>query len=120
MSWSIYAIIIIFAAFILILFLNPNLSCFGKRIRSPFYPLFRRKKKKLKTDDYGFNLVDEEDKKKAEMLKQKMKAESYNVSRPKDIKRASSGKKKELKTHDYGFSLVNEEDRLKTEKDKEK
>jgi hypothetical protein len=62
MSWSIYAILISFAAFILLLILNPKLSCFGKKLKSPFYPLLRKKKKKVKTDDYGFSLVDEEDK----------------------------------------------------------
>ncbi|HOW85994.1 MAG TPA: hypothetical protein P5119_02410 [Candidatus Aminicenantes bacterium] len=55
------AILIIFAAFVLLLILNPNVSCFGRRLKSPFYPLFRKKKmqdqakkKPIKTDDYGF------------------------------------------------------------------
>jgi hypothetical protein len=64
MMWSTYAILIAFAAFILLLILNPNMSCFGRRIRSPFYPIFRKKRlqekaaKKAaeKTDDYGFHL----------------------------------------------------------------
>ena len=73
MSWSIYAILIVFAAFILLLILNPNLSCFGKKLKSPFYPLLRKKKKKLKTDDYGFSLVDEGDKQKDVPVNQKMK-----------------------------------------------
>ncbi len=73
MSWSFYAIIIIFVVFILILILNPNLSCFGRKLKSPFYPLLRRKKKKVKTDDYGFNLVDEGDKQKDVPVNQKMK-----------------------------------------------
>jgi hypothetical protein len=37
------------------------MSCFGRRIKSPFYPLFRKKKlaevarkKPPKTEDYGF------------------------------------------------------------------
>jgi hypothetical protein len=61
MKWSTTAILIIFAAFILLLILNPNMSCFGRRIKSPFYPLFRKKKlneeakkKPPKTEDYGF------------------------------------------------------------------
>lgn len=61
MKWSMTAILVIFAAFVLLLILNPNMSCFGRRIKSPFYPLFRKKKlrdeakkKSLKTDDYGF------------------------------------------------------------------
>lgn len=73
MSWSFYAIIIILVVFILILILNPNLSCFGRKLKSPFYPLLRRKKKKVKTDDYGFNLVDEGDKQKDVPVNQKMK-----------------------------------------------
>lgn len=61
MKWSTTAILIIFAAFVLLLILNPNMSCFGRRIKSPFYPLFRKKKlrdearkKPPKTEDYGF------------------------------------------------------------------
>ncbi|HMA53006.1 MAG TPA: hypothetical protein VKT17_00995 [Acidobacteriota bacterium] len=61
MKWSTTAILVIFAAFVLLLILNPNMSCFGRRIKSPFYPLFRKKKKKAeakkpppKTEDYGF------------------------------------------------------------------
>jgi hypothetical protein len=61
MKWSMTAILIVFAAFILLLILNPNMSCFGRRVKSPFYPLFRKKKRKEeakktapKTEDYGF------------------------------------------------------------------
>jgi hypothetical protein len=70
MSWSTYAILIIFAGFVLLLIINPNMSCFGKRITSPFYPLLRKKRLKRKsgaatgaeagektaqkTEDYGF------------------------------------------------------------------
>jgi len=61
MKWSMTAILVIFAAFVLLLILNPNVSCFGRRLKSPFYPLFRKKKmqdeakkKAIKTDDYGF------------------------------------------------------------------
>jgi hypothetical protein len=61
MKWTTTAILIIFAAFVLILILNPNMSCFGRRLKSPLYPLFRKKKqreearkKPPKTHDYGF------------------------------------------------------------------
>ena len=57
-------ILVIFAAFVLLLIINPNMSCFGRRIKSPFYPLLRKKrlkdgtgeadKKPPKTEDYGF------------------------------------------------------------------
>jgi hypothetical protein len=56
MSWGAYAILVIFGAFILLLILNPNMSCFGKRIKSPFYPLKRKKALKKKMTDYKFNL----------------------------------------------------------------
>jgi hypothetical protein len=65
MSWGTTAIIVIFAAFVLLLILNPNMSCFGRRIKSPFYPLLRKKRQKIgageggkkppKTEDYGFH-----------------------------------------------------------------
>jgi hypothetical protein len=69
MSWSTTAILIIFAAFVLLLVINPNMSCFGKRITSPLYPLLRKKRLKekagaatgagekaaKKTEDYGFH-----------------------------------------------------------------
>ena len=69
MNWSTTAILVIFAAFVLLLNLNPNISCFGKRSTSPFYPLFRKKRLKAKagavpgagkkaaakTEDYGFH-----------------------------------------------------------------
>jgi hypothetical protein len=65
-----YGILVIFGLFILLLVVNPKLSCFGKRIRSPFYPLVRKKRlaKRAdgtgnapgdagkKTEDYGFRL----------------------------------------------------------------
>jgi hypothetical protein len=58
------------ALFILLLILNPNLSCFGKRIRSPFYPLFRKKKREAKTEDYGFRLVNKNSKTEAKKSKE--------------------------------------------------
>jgi hypothetical protein len=65
-SWGAYAILVIFGAFVLLLILNPNMSCFGKRIRSPFYPLRRKREmeKAIKEDlkrkmtDYKFDLGD--------------------------------------------------------------
>jgi hypothetical protein len=62
MRWGTYGILIIFGMFILLLVTNPRLSCFGKRIRSPFYPLVRKRKsgmlakKPPRTEDYGFRL----------------------------------------------------------------
>jgi len=87
MNWGFYGILIIFALFILLLIFNPNLSCFGKRIRSPLYPLFRKKKRKVKTEDYGFRLVDKSSKSKEK--------ESNEDKEIKKIKKAD----------DYGFKL---------------
>ncbi len=60
MTFGIYGILVIFGLFVLLVIFNPNLSCFGKKIRSPFYPLFRkrlvRRQKELKIEDYGFDL----------------------------------------------------------------
>ena len=91
MRFGSYGILIAFGAFILLLILNPRLSCFGKRIRSPLYPLLRKRQKKapapVKTEDYGFHLAE---------------------GRPaKDGPRqpAVHQKKAEKKTDDYGFRL---------------
>ncbi|HEA65189.1 MAG TPA: hypothetical protein ENI02_03530 [Candidatus Aminicenantes bacterium] len=56
MRWQIYGILVIFALFIIALIFNPTLSCFGKKLKSPFYPILRKRRRKLKTDDYGFSL----------------------------------------------------------------
>ncbi len=72
MSFGIYGILIIFGLFVLLMVINPSISCFGRRLKSPFYPLFRgreikrraQKKQELmakkdapqKVDDYGFRL----------------------------------------------------------------
>jgi len=83
MNWGITGILIIFGAFIVLLIVNPNLSCFGKRVKSPFYPLVRRKKIRAKTEDYDFKLVEGEEKKDG----------------------APGEKKAVPKTDDYGFRL---------------
>jgi hypothetical protein len=44
MNIGLYGLVIVFGAFIILLIINPNLSCFGKRLKSPFYPLVRKKK----------------------------------------------------------------------------
>jgi len=71
MNFGVTGILVIFAIFIVLIVKNPRLSCFGKKLKSPFYPLFRRKKmeedrdrrqkerfQKIRTDDYGFQLDD--------------------------------------------------------------
>ena len=105
MDWRIYGIIIIFGLFVLALIFNPNLSCFGKRLKSPLYPLFRKKKRKLKTEDYGFFLVDKRAKAKTREKKKKPKIEDYGLSHGDDGQQVSKEEKKKIKTQDYGFSL---------------
>lgn len=62
MTWPMYGIIIIFGAFLLLLLINPRLSCFGKRVISPVYPLVHRKKlKAMRAEDYGLSLKDDDD-----------------------------------------------------------
>ena len=114
MKLGYYGILIIFVAFFLLLVLNPNLSCFGKRLKSPFYPLFRRKKriKEIKTEDYGFSLVDQGERRKVVGKGQKMDSQSRDPS-PDEAEEGKGPKKrkKKLKTHDYGFSLDDDEDK---------
>ena len=56
MRWQIYGILVIFALFVIALIFNPTLSCFGRKLKSPFYPILRKRRRKLKTYDYGFSL----------------------------------------------------------------
>lgn len=80
MNWGMYGILILFGIFLILLIINPNLSCFGKRLRSPLYPLMRRKKqRKIETEDYGFSLVSDSGKKKSK-AKNKKKTEKNNDS----------------------------------------
>lgn len=90
MNFGAYAILIIFGAFVLLLVLNPKMSCFGKRIRSPFYPVTRKKQAPPKTTDYKFDLGGEKDKNPAPAAKPDAK---------------DDGKKPGPKTDDYGFRL---------------
>jgi hypothetical protein len=69
MNWGVTGLLVLFGAFILLLIINPNLSCFGRRLKSPLYPLWRKKKlardeenrkaRLIKTEDYGFKLSDD-------------------------------------------------------------
>ena len=114
MSLGYYGILIIFAAFFLLLIFSPSLTCFGRKVKSPFYPLFRRRKlkKKLKTQDYGFSLLDERDRQKAEEIRQRKSASKSEASVVDSrTKRESEPRKKKLKTQDYGFSLVDDDEK---------
>ncbi len=114
MRWQIYGIIVIFALFVIALIFNPTLSCFGRKLKSPFYPILRKRRRKLKTDDYGFSLGDKRTKEKM----RKLGAKDYGFSRVGDDQYTPQEKKRELKTGDYGFSL--DEDDIKQESEKEK
>ncbi|MGQ9800306.1 MAG: hypothetical protein ACUVRL_01355 [Candidatus Saccharicenans sp.] len=84
MSWTIYGILIIFGLFIILMIINPNLSCFGRRIRSPFYPVTRKKKMRAVSRDYKFDLGE-----------QAKKPGQTGPTEP----------TKKPKTEDYGFKL---------------
>jgi len=70
MRWQIYGILVIFALFVIALIFNPTLSCFGRKLKSPFYPILRKRKRKLKTDDYGFSLDEDDIKQESEEEKE--------------------------------------------------
>jgi len=100
MNWMTYGIIIIFAAFIVLLLINPKLSCFGKQITSPLYPLKRKRKQRqrqFKTDDYGFRLNDTG----TDGAGLKKKTEDGELF-------LEQFKHKKIKTKDYGFQLSDE------------
>lgn len=103
MNWGLFGFLFIFALFILLMITNPRLSCFGKRIKSPLYPLFRKKKKRRKTDDYGFRLVEE----MPEHQTAKMTAPRTHLSGKKKPVTART----EKKADDYGFKLVDDDDK---------
>ena len=98
MSWLTYGVIIVFAAFIILMIVNPKLSCFGRKITSPLYPVLRHKKKsqkRLKTQDYGFSLSDDGEK----PLRQ-----SQKIGEEEELF-LEQFKNKKYKTKDYGFKL---------------
>ena len=96
MSWGTYGVLIVLALFIILMITNPKLSCFGRRIKSPLYPLLRKKKKKLKTHDYGFKLVDQPSRRKEQ--------KTYPKTDLKGI-RDKAKIKDDKKVNDYGFHL---------------
>jgi hypothetical protein len=53
MSFGAYGLLVIFGLFILLLAVNPKLSCFGKRIASPLYPLVRKRRLRKKAGEAG-------------------------------------------------------------------
>jgi len=104
MPWTVYAIMIVFGFFVILMIIDPRLSCFSRKISSPLYPIMRKKKqKRIQAEDYGFSLVDED---------MKLEGASSRNSDGNIPPEKSSGqrKKKALKTEDYGFHLGGEKD----------
>ena len=67
MPWTAYGILIVFGFFVILMIINPKFSCFSRKISSPLYPIMRKKKQRMvKTEDYGFHLGGEEDKRSRE------------------------------------------------------
>ena len=117
MNIGLIGLIVVFAAFILLLIINPRLSCFGKRITSPLYPLMRKRrlsnrpgrkapgsapgapsapgepqKPGTRTEDYGFHLD-----------------EGAEGAGPKPAQAPGKAKKPGAKAEDYGFQLDSED-----------
>lgn len=106
MKWGATGFLILFAAFILLLIFNPNLSCFGRRVRSPFTPLLRRRRskgpaaeKKIPTTDYGFHPIDDAPGSGASPAP----SASHGAAEPKPPTPAEIEARK--KARDYGFKL---------------
>jgi hypothetical protein len=98
MNWAAYGVIIIFGAFIILMILNPNLTCFGRKITSPLYPVLRHKKKsqnRIKTQDYGFKLSDDG---------KEITHQGQRIGEDEELF-LDQFKNKKYKTKDYGFKL---------------
>ncbi|UCE42440.1 MAG: hypothetical protein JSV17_05635 [Candidatus Aminicenantes bacterium] len=96
MTLALYGLLVILALFIVLMAFNPNLSCFGRKLKSPFYPVTRKRKmkqKKRETIDYGFNLGGPGDKKPQGARTQKQAPTESPSRRP------------SIATEDYGFDL---------------
>lgn len=114
MSWGFYVILFLVGLFFLLLIFSPNLSCFGKKLRSPFYPLFRKKKlKKIRTHDYGFSLTEEGSRRKTGEKAPHREPGQRDTGPETEKRKEKPGPKKKLKTHDYGFSLDDDEEHKK-------
>ncbi len=119
MRWQIYGILVLFALFVIALIFNPTLSCFGKKLKSPFYPILRKRRRKLKTDDYGFSLGDKRAKVKTKERRQKLGMKDYGFSRVGDAQHMPQEKKRKLKADDYGFSLDENDIKQASEEEEE-
>ncbi|MFC2169359.1 hypothetical protein ACFLRM_02175 [Acidobacteriota bacterium] len=114
MNWGMYGILAVLGIFIILFITNPRLSCFGRKVSSPLYPLLRKKKKrKIKTEDYGFDLDDGNlghgpGEQRIKEIKTKLERYSRREEKYKRPFSTLSPKEKhrEVKTEDYGFNLA--------------
>jgi hypothetical protein len=96
MKLALYGILVIIALFIILMVFNPNLSCFGRKLKSPFYPVARKRKMKNKmreTTDYGFDLGGTGEKR------------ALGSSTHIQAQKRRPGSKPSIATEDYGFDL---------------
>lgn len=112
MTLALYGILVVLALFIVLMVFNPNLSCFGRRLRSPIYPLLRRKKQqRMKTTDYGFHLgVQSKKNRSGEQKRSKpgIVAKDYGFSLGGERKETAAKrpiKAEKLVSEEYGFDL---------------
>ena len=96
MNLALYGILVILALFIVLMVFNPKLSCFGRKLKSPIYPVLRKRKQKKKSmnaEDYGFDLGGSGEK----------RVPGMNMQESSLPKKAAS--KQPVATEDYGFDL---------------
>ncbi len=96
MKLALYGILVILALFVVLMVFNPNLSCFGRKLKSPLYPVLRKKKQKqkmMKTVDYGFDLGGPGEKR------------APVTSPKKQPRQTRTPKRQKIETEDYGFDL---------------
>jgi hypothetical protein len=99
MKLALYGILVILGLFIILMVFNPRLSCFGRKLKSPFYPVYRKKKQRqreMKVVDYGFDLENPGTKRKEGKIIHKQ------------VQRSDPKTEKNIATEDYGFDLRGE------------
>ena len=99
MKLALYGILVILGLFIILMVFNPRLSCFGRKLKSPLYPVLRKRKqrqKKMTMVDYGFDLDNPG----------KKRGDGNRI--PKQAMQSSTRTRKNIATEDYGFDLHGE------------
>ena len=96
MNLALYGILVILALFIVLMVFNPKLSCFGRKLKSPLYPVLRKRKQKKKSmdaTDYGFDLGGSGEKR------------VHGTDRQKSSLSKKTASRQPVATEDYGFDL---------------